>query len=122
MTSRAQIERFSRQLILPGWSLAFQEHLETLNTRTNLPTGALYLASAGVGGVRLEASEGLPLRMLYDKHPTLRREFDKEHASILWRNELELADITSPELGPESAGAFGAWCILREFLMNFTRA
>lgn len=51
----SQIERFSRQLVLPGWSMALQDRLEQLVVAIplSLPTAALYLAALGVGTIIL---------------------------------------------------------------------
>lgn len=50
-----EIERYSRQLILPEWSLAMQEHFKRLSVEmpTEYPQLALYLAAVGVGELRL---------------------------------------------------------------------
>lgn len=49
--SADDLQRYSRQLILKGWSAAQQRHLATLTVAvsTELPAAALYLAALGVG-------------------------------------------------------------------------
>ena len=49
----ADLERYSRQLILPGWSVAFQNDLATRSVAidSKLPLAALYLQAAGFGTV-----------------------------------------------------------------------
>ena len=50
-----QIERYSRQLILKGWSATLQLSLAGLHVAVSaeLPSAALYLAAAGVGKISL---------------------------------------------------------------------
>ncbi len=50
-----QIERYSRQLILKGWSATLQLSLVGLHVAVSaeLPSAALYLAAAGVGRISL---------------------------------------------------------------------
>ena len=58
--SANQIERYSRQLILKGWSGALQLSLAQLHVAVSaeLPAAALYLAAAGVGKISLTGEAG----------------------------------------------------------------
>lgn len=55
MLDPEQIERYSRQLILPGWGLAQQQLLKfsSVLVTNSLPSAVLYLAAAGVGRLGL---------------------------------------------------------------------
>ena len=51
--SAQEIERYSRQLILPGWSAAAQRELGLCSVLTSFGSAARYLAAAGLGRVVL---------------------------------------------------------------------
>ena len=105
MLSQKELERYGRQIIMPGWSAAGQEKLKASKVQVagagGLGSAVLaYLAAAGVGEIRIIDNDRVELSNLNRQILHVDRDIDKAKV----RSAKESLEQLNPHLRIEAVG------------------